>query len=61
MKNCSSRNIQKKLSDAGYTVDRKWGDHVVYKRGDESITITAPYINKMVEKRLIKQIEGGQV
>lgn len=59
MKNASSRHIEKELRARGWTISRKGGDHIVYEKDGQTISITSPYINKMVEKRLMKQITGG--
>lgn len=61
MKNASSKNIERELRSRGWTISRKGGDHIVYGKDGRTISITSPYINKMVERRLMKQITGGTV
>lgn len=55
-----SKDMIKILKKNGYRFDRQKGDHATYKKDGVSkiVTITAGgEINKMISKRLIKQIE----
>lgn len=61
MKNTPSRKIEHELKERGWRISRKAGDHIVYEHSGQTVSITSPRINKMVEKRLLKQITGGNL
>ena len=55
-KNFSSREFNKILTDNGFELIRKKGDHYIFKRGSDTVATTngGSRMNQMVEKRIIK-------
>ncbi len=54
MKTYNLREIKSILKDNGFIYDHQTGDHLVYKRDNQHLTITAKP-NKMVWQRLVKE------
>ena len=56
IKNFSSREFNKILTDNGFELIRKKGDHYIFKRGSDTVATTngGSGMNMMVCRRLIK-------
>lgn len=53
-KTYSTREFERLLNDNGYKFIRQKGDHIIYRKENNTIVITKD-LNKMVAKRLIKE------
>lgn len=53
--NWKYRKIDKVLRDNGFSIDRKKGDHVIYKRGENHISIPCSNCNGIMLQRLFKE------
>ena len=53
--NCNPREFQKILKNNGFRYDHQTGDHRIYYRGSEHISVTCSKINPLVAQRLIRE------
>lgn len=55
-KNFSSREFNKILTDNGFELIRKKGDHYIFKRGSDTVATTngSAGMNMMLARRIIK-------
>ncbi len=53
--NYSPREFQWILKDNGFTYDHQTGDHRIWYRGSEHISVTASKLNPIVAQRLVRQ------
>ena len=54
-KTYTSREFKKVLNKNGFIAVRTNGDHQVFRKGNQSLTINLINLNRMVAKRLIKE------
>ena len=48
------REARRVLRDNGFVYIKSKGDHDIFERGNERITVTAVGLNRMVWKRMVK-------
>lgn len=53
LKSISLREAKRYVKDNGFELVRKKGDHFIYKRGDETLTLNCK-LNQMVWRRLVR-------
>ncbi len=53
--NLKYRIIEKILKDNGFTFVRQSGDHKIYKRGKDHISLPCPKVNGLILERLFKE------
>ena len=60
-KTFSRRECLSILKYNGFVYERSTGDHNIYKRGKETLSITANKINPMIFRRLMKEFNLKEV
>ncbi|WP_022755884.1 type II toxin-antitoxin system HicA family toxin [Butyrivibrio fibrisolvens] len=53
--NLSSREFQRILSKNGFVYNHQTGDHRIWYRGSEHISVTSNKLNPLIAKRLVKE------
>ena len=53
--NMNPREFQRMLSANGFVYDHQTGDHRIWYRGNEHISVTASKLNPIVAQRLVKE------
>lgn len=53
--NLKFKDIERILIDNGFTRVRTKGDHVIYKRGTDTLSIPCPKCNGLILQRLFRQ------
>ncbi len=53
--NISSREFQRILKDNGFVYDHQTGDHRIWYRGNEHISVPYIRINPLIAQRLVKE------
>lgn len=53
--NTNPREFQRILKDNGFIYDHQTGDHRIWKRGSEHISVPCVKINPLIAQRLVKE------
>ncbi len=55
--NMNSREFQKMISENGFVFHHQTGDHRIWYRGTEHISVTSKKLNPMIAQRLVKEFK----